>query len=122
LIVNSSKGVSSVFLGRYLGISQPAAWRMGHAIRHMMTPMLSEKLTGVVELDKTDVGGVFHYMSGKHLDRYLQEISFRRNHRIPYEKKTKAGKRKISWTPMPVMAMLQSVLNGATGKKTSFSK
>ncbi|WP_372683986.1 hypothetical protein [Desulfosarcina sp.] len=57
LIVHSSKGVSSVFLGRYLGISQPAAWRMGHAIRHMMTPMLSAKLSGVVELDETYVGG-----------------------------------------------------------------
>jgi hypothetical protein len=64
LIVNSSKGVSSVFLGRYLGISQPAAWRMGHAIRHMMTPMLSAKLTGVVELDETYVGGNPRYQPG----------------------------------------------------------
>ena len=61
--------------------------------------------------------GVFHYMSGKHLDRYLREISFRWNHRIPMEKETKDGKRKITWTPMPVMTMLQSVLNGATGKQ-----
>lgn len=64
LIVHSSKGVSSVFLGRYLGISQPAAWRMGHAIRHMMTPMLSAKLTGVVELDETYVGGNPRYQPG----------------------------------------------------------
>lgn len=61
--------------------------------------------------------GVFHYISGKHLDRYLQEISFRWNHRIPMEKKTKAGKRKITWTPMPVIAMLRSVLSGAAGKQ-----
>jgi len=64
LIVHSSKGVSSVFLGRYLGISQPAAWRMGHAIRHMMTPMLSAKLTGVVEIDETYVGGNPRYQPG----------------------------------------------------------
>lgn len=64
LIVHSSKGVSSVFLGRYLGISQPAAWRMGHAIRHMMTPILSAKLTGVVELDETYVGGNPRYQPG----------------------------------------------------------
>jgi len=64
LIVNSSKGVSSVFLGRYLGISQPAAWRMGHAIRHMMTPMLTAKLSGVVELDETYVGGKPRYQPG----------------------------------------------------------
>lgn len=64
LIVNSSKGVSSVFLGRYLGISQPAAWRMGHAIRHMMTPILTEKLSGVVELDETYIGGKPRYQPG----------------------------------------------------------
>jgi hypothetical protein len=61
--------------------------------------------------------GVFHYISGKHLDRYLHEISFRWNHRIPIEKKTKAGKQKINWMPMPVITMLQCVLNGATGKQ-----
>jgi len=60
--------------------------------------------------------GVFHYMSGKHLDRYLQKICFRWNHRTPKEKKTKSGKRKITWIPMPVITMLQSVLSGAIGK------
>ena len=61
--------------------------------------------------------GVFHCISGKHLNRYLQEISFRWNHRIPMEKKTKAGIWKITWTPMPVIAMLRSVLSGAAGKQ-----
>lgn len=64
LIVNSSKGISSVFLGRYLGISQPAAWRMGHAIRQMMTPMLNQKLSGVVELDEAYIGGKPRYQPG----------------------------------------------------------
>lgn len=36
-ITNSGKGISSVILGRWLGISQPAAWKMGHAVREMMT-------------------------------------------------------------------------------------
>ena len=61
--------------------------------------------------------GVFHYMSGQLLDRYLQEISFRWNHRIPKTKKIKAGKWKTTWTPKPVMTMLLLVLNGATGKQ-----
>jgi hypothetical protein len=56
-------------------------------------------------------------MSAKHLDRYLREISFRWNHRIPIKKNTKTGKRKITWTPMPLMTMLQSVLNAATEKQ-----
>jgi len=54
-IVNSSKGVSSVVLGRWLGISQPAAWKMGHAIREMMAP--SGQLNGIVELDEKYLGG-----------------------------------------------------------------
>jgi len=39
--------------------------------------------------------GVFHYFSGKHLSRYLNEFSFRWEHRIPVEKTTKSGKRKF---------------------------
>ncbi len=38
--------------------------------------------------------GVFHYMSKKHLQRYLNEIGFRWDHRIPTEKKTKKGIKK----------------------------
>jgi hypothetical protein len=32
-ILNSSKGISSVFLGRLIGVKQSTAWKMGHAIR-----------------------------------------------------------------------------------------
>jgi hypothetical protein len=61
--------------------------------------------------------GVFHYISGAHLDRYLKEISFRWQHRIPHEKKTKKGKLKITSTPMPVITMLKSLLTGIIGKQ-----
>jgi len=59
LIVSSSKGISSVVLARWLGITQPTAWKMGHAIRKMMDPSQSDAglLTGVVELDEMYVGG-----------------------------------------------------------------
>ena len=43
-IINSSKG-----------ISQPAAWKMGHAIREMMAPC--GQLNGIVELDEKYIGG-----------------------------------------------------------------
>ena len=58
-IVNSSKGISSVVLARWLGVTQTTAWKMGHAIRAMMdtgsedTPLLD----GIVELDEMYVGG-----------------------------------------------------------------
>jgi len=59
LIVSSSKGISSVVLARLIGVTQPTAWRMGHAIRQMMDPKRSDAgmLQGVVELDETFVGG-----------------------------------------------------------------
>jgi hypothetical protein len=34
------------------------------AIRQMMTPILNEKLSGVVELDKTYIGGKPRYQPG----------------------------------------------------------
>jgi len=42
--------------------------------------------------------GVFHHMTTKHLERYLNEIGFRWDHRIPKEKITKNG---IKKTIMP---------------------
>lgn len=60
LIVSSSKGISSVILARLVGVRQPTAWRMGHAIRQMMDPSRSDAglLQGIVELDEQYVGGV----------------------------------------------------------------
>ena len=37
-IVNSSKGISSVFLAKWLGVTQKIAWKMGHTVREMMDP------------------------------------------------------------------------------------
>ena len=55
LILQSDKGVSSVRLGETLGISQQAAWRMGHALRLLVA---SEKsVGGIVEIDEFYFGG-----------------------------------------------------------------
>jgi hypothetical protein len=62
-IANSSKGISSVVLGRWLGISQPAAWKMGHAIREMMAA--GGPLNGIVELDEKYLGGKPRHHDGK---------------------------------------------------------
>jgi hypothetical protein len=65
-IVNSSKGVSSVVLARWLGIRQPTAWKMGHAIRELMAtgPEPPRKLSGIVELDEKFIGGKPRYQKG----------------------------------------------------------
>ena len=59
LMTNSSKGISSVYLGKLIGISQKSAWKLGHAIREMMAPDsdLVPVLSGIVELDEKYIGG-----------------------------------------------------------------
>lgn len=66
LIVNSSKGISSVYLGKLIGISQKSAWKLGHAIRKMMDPgsELVPALCGIVELDEKYIGGKPRYQKG----------------------------------------------------------
>ena len=51
-IVNSSKGVSSVFLAKWIGVTQKTAWKLGHAVREMMDPGTEGEpiLSGTVEL------------------------------------------------------------------------
>ena len=57
-MVNSSKGISSIFLAKWIGISQKSAWKMGHAIRQMMAPGDESQpvLNGIVELDEKYFG------------------------------------------------------------------
>ena len=66
LILNSSKGISSVYLGKLVGISQKSAWKIGHAIRDMMAPgsELVPALSGIVELDEKYIGGKPRYQKG----------------------------------------------------------
>jgi transposase-like protein len=58
-MINSSKGISSVFLGRLIGVKQNTAWKMGHAIRIMMNNWAAElpPLNGVIEMDEKFIGG-----------------------------------------------------------------
>ena len=51
--------------------------------------------------------GVFHWLSTLHLQRYLNEVSFRWNHRQPVEKKNG----KISFAPLPFLQQLWSLLS-----------
>jgi len=59
--------------------------------------------------------GVFHYFSGKHLFRYLNEFSFRWEHRVPVGKITKSGNKKIQMKPIPVMDMLFLLIRRCSG-------
>ena len=65
-MINSSKGISSVFLAKWVGISQKSAWKLGHAVREMMDPgaEIVPALRGMVELDEKYVGGKPRYQQG----------------------------------------------------------
>jgi len=64
----------------------------------------AESFNAVVERAKF---GVFHRLSKKHLQRYLDEIAFRWNHRQPV--KRRSGK--IVMEPLPIIDQLWSLLN-----------
>lgn len=66
LMASSSKGISSVVLGRLLGTRQKTAWKLGHAIRALMAAVPTElpQLMGVVELDEKYLGGRPRFKEG----------------------------------------------------------
>jgi transposase-like protein len=58
MMCSSKKGVSAHQLHRTLGITYKSAWFMCHRIRYAMSQSpLAEKLSGIVEVDETYVGG-----------------------------------------------------------------
>jgi hypothetical protein len=61
--------------------------------------------------------GVFHYLSRKHLSRYLNEVGFRWNHRKLELKVTRQGKLKIVMKRLPALSMLKSLLSHAPGRQ-----
>src|SRR5579863_5973706 len=58
LLCASKKGMSAHQLHRMLKVTYRSAWFMAHRIRYTMTQEpLSSKLTGIIEVDETYVGG-----------------------------------------------------------------
>jgi len=103
LILQSDKGLSSVRLGEALGISQQAAWRMGHALRLLMT---NEKpLEGIVEIDELRIGGRPHKPGG--------ELG-------PGPGRGRRGQPKTTKTP--VLALVQRPSNGDIGSPAGLVK
>ncbi len=56
LMLQSDKGISSIRLVEALGVSQPTAWRMGHALRLMIGR--EHALDGFVEIDGLYISGM----------------------------------------------------------------
>jgi transposase-like protein len=72
LIANAKNGISSLELHRSLGITQKSAWFLLHRIRKAIQNPAIGKLSGIVEVDETFIGGLARNMhKGKkaHLSR-----------------------------------------------------
>lgn len=52
-----SKGISSLQLATWLGVTQKTAWHLNHRIRVMLTAKAPELLDGIVEVDESYIGG-----------------------------------------------------------------
>ena len=52
-----SKGISSLQLATWLGVTQKTAWHLNHRIRIMLTDTAPELLDGICEVDSTFIGG-----------------------------------------------------------------
>ncbi len=52
-----SKGISSLQLATWLGVTQKTAWHLNHRIRQMLTNNAPELLEGIVEVDESYIGG-----------------------------------------------------------------
>jgi transposase-like protein len=66
LLTSSKKGISAHQLHRMLGITYKSAWFMAHRLRHAMSmEPLASKLSGIVEVDETYVGGKRRLSTGR---------------------------------------------------------
>jgi transposase-like protein len=64
-----SKGISSLQLAGFLGITQKSAWHLNHRIREMLAEKSPQTLSNMVEADETFIGGK---ESNKHKSAYAK--------------------------------------------------
>lgn len=71
-IANAKNGISSLELGRALGVTQKTAWFMLHRIREAMKTRTGRKLSGEIEGDETFIGGKAKNMHAEKRERLIR--------------------------------------------------
>src|SRR5436190_18834072 len=69
LMNESKKGISANQLSRTLKMSYKTAWYLCHRIRESQKTNETKKMSGVLEIDETYIGGKFRFMHGDALKR-----------------------------------------------------
>jgi transposase-like protein len=98
VMVESKKGISANQLKRMLGISYKTAWYLCHRIRKAMTEANPAKLSGVVEIDETYIGGKKRYVGRGSLEgktMVLGAIERGGEIRLRVDKRKKASKKAL---------------------------
>ena len=102
LIVTAKNGISSVELGRRLGVKQPTAWTMKHKIMAVMARREADTpLSGRVEMDDAYLGGA--RAGGKRGRGAPGRPSWRRSPPAP-----RAGRARSSWSRSRASASARS--------------
>lgn len=65
-----SKGIASLQLATWLGVTQKTSWFLNHRIRVMLTEKDPQLLSGICEVDETYIGGL---EKNKHLSKRIRE-------------------------------------------------
>ena len=102
LVTQSKKGISSIELGRRLGVTQTAAWMMKHKLAQVMLERnASKRLKGNVQMDDAYIGGTRSAAAGA-----AQQARRRSSPRS--RQRTMASQIKSSFGPSKPSAALRS--------------
>lgn len=100
LFTVSKRGISSIQLGKFLGVKQHTAWFMLHRLREAMKSENEIILNGIVEVDETYVGPKINRdkrLQAAKLEHEKQQISnkkYTRRQRLKLEGHRKRGRKK----------------------------
>jgi transposase-like protein len=112
---------------RKIGKTFAAHHTVNHGARQYSRPSLGAHINTVEAVNsqvQRALIGVYHRLGRKHLQRYLDEILWRWNHRQPSvkvrQKSTKSGTRTVAtttWKPIPVVKQMRGLLCYAVGRQ-----